>query len=279
MPPITSSSKPSFSSPPLVSIVTIVRNGEKTLKRTIQSVLDQTYSNIEYLVLDGGSTDGTLDIIKQYEKHFAFWKSGLDGGISAAMNMGIQHCKGELIGLIHADDWYERDTVEAAVRAWQVNPESVICGHCQYWRGNKRNYVFESRPELLTGFMSVNHPTCFMSAALYNEHGLFRTEYRHAMDYELLLRLVIRGVPILSLDRVLANMSLAGHSDRNWISTLWDAHRTRIEHGVGVLWKNWLNLSWQIFRGLTRRLAEQIGAERFVDWFRSHFSALPKHRF
>src|SRR5687768_15692501 len=96
---------------PLVSIITIVFNGQKSIERAINSVLGQTYPNIEYIIIDGGSTDGTIDIIKKYQHKIAFWKSEPDNGIADAFNKGLSCAKGNIIGFVNADDWYNPDTI------------------------------------------------------------------------------------------------------------------------------------------------------------------------
>ena len=100
---------------PLVSIVTIVYNGEKHLEQTIQSVLNQTYSNIEYIIIDGGSKDNTINIIEKYSDRLAYWISEKDNGISDAFNKGIAKSTGEIVGLINADDWYDFDAIKHVV--------------------------------------------------------------------------------------------------------------------------------------------------------------------
>jgi glycosyltransferase involved in cell wall biosynthesis len=92
---------------PLISIITIVYNGITTLEQTILSVINQTYKNSEYIIIDGGSTDSTVDIIKKYEKHFAYWLSEPDKGIYNAMNKGIKLSSGKYIALLNSDDWLE----------------------------------------------------------------------------------------------------------------------------------------------------------------------------
>lgn len=92
-----------------ISIVTVSYNAAKTIEQTIKSVINQTYSNIEYIVIDGGSTDGTVDIIRKYEDRIAYWVSEPDGGIFDAMNKGIKVATGEVVGIINSDDWYEHD--------------------------------------------------------------------------------------------------------------------------------------------------------------------------
>lgn len=123
--------KVSRSSEPLVSIITVVFNGEKYLEQTILSVLNQTYSNIEYIIIDGGSSDATLDIINKYTDKIDYWVSEPDSGIYDAMNKGISLATGQLIGIINSDDWYELDAVEEIVRAYK-DGSTIIYGFMRH---------------------------------------------------------------------------------------------------------------------------------------------------
>ncbi|HEU0065414.1 MAG TPA: glycosyltransferase family 2 protein, partial [Flavisolibacter sp.] len=169
---------------PLVSIVTIVYNGEKHLEQTIQSVLNQTYPKIEYIIIDGGSTDKSPDIIKKYNKSLAYWVSEKDNGVSNAFNKGIAKATGEVIGLINADDWYEQTTVENIVNIIQY--QDVVYGNLRYWKNEKRDMTVEGNHEYLTKEMTLNHPTVFIKSNCYKKFGGFNNEFKYAMDYELL---------------------------------------------------------------------------------------------
>ncbi len=102
---------------PVISIITIVFNGEKYLDQTIRSVLDQNYPSVQYIIIDGGSTDNSINIIKKYEKDLYFWISEKDNGISDAFNKGIARATGDIIGIINADDWYEHNTFERVAQS------------------------------------------------------------------------------------------------------------------------------------------------------------------
>src|SRR6478736_3483755 len=101
---------------PLITIITIVYNGEKHLEQTIRNVLDQNYDHLQYIIIDGGSTDQSVEIIKKYEKKLHYWISEKDKGISDAFNKGIAKATGEIIGIINADDWYESGALERVGR-------------------------------------------------------------------------------------------------------------------------------------------------------------------
>jgi len=111
---------------PVVSIITIVYNGVRHIEDTIKSVITQTYPNIEYIIIDGNSTDGTQEVIKRYEHKIARWISEKDRGISDAFNKGIAMASGALIGMINADDWYEPDAIASVVAITRITIKSFV---------------------------------------------------------------------------------------------------------------------------------------------------------
>jgi len=176
---------------PLVSIVTVVYNGAATLRRTIESVLGQTYGNIEYILVDGGSTDGTLDLIREYDERLAYWVSAKDKGIYDAMNKGIALCTGQWVGLINADDWYESDTVERVVAAAISQPEANVM-HGDIWirYPNGERSLKRAR---VSGFllkyweMVLNHPSFFVRRTFYQDRPFdqrLRVSADHKWTYE-----------------------------------------------------------------------------------------------
>ena len=131
-----------------VSVVTVVRNGEATIENTILSVLSQRHPNLEYIVVDGGSTDGTLDILRRYDDRLALWISEPDRGISDAFNKGIALATGDVIGLLNADDTYTPGAVEACVATLRQEVSAGFSfGHCQYMEGNRPAFLIRGDPE------------------------------------------------------------------------------------------------------------------------------------
>lgn len=199
---------------PKVSIITIVFNGEKHLEQCIGSVLGQTYSNIQYIVIDGGSTDGSVAIIKKYAHRIAFWSSEKDNGISDAFNKGLAQCEGEVVGILNADDWYAPEAVELAVE--QLEAAEVVFGDIQFWRNGKKEAIVKGNMAMLEWEMTLNHPTVFVKKQCYDSFGGFDTRLRCAMDYDLLLRLKVNGCRFSYVPHVLANMRWGGLSDKHW---------------------------------------------------------------
>ena len=124
---------------PVISIITIVFNGEKYLDQTIRSVLDQNYPSVQYIIIDGGSTDNSINIIKKYEKDLYFWISEKDNGISDAFNKGIARATGDIIGIINADDWYEPKTFERV--AQQMDDADICFGDVQFWKNGEKEFI------------------------------------------------------------------------------------------------------------------------------------------
>jgi len=178
---------------PKISVVTVCYNSAKTLERTIASVLSQDYPNLEYLIIDGGSTDGTVDIIRRYESQLAYWCSEVDKGIYDAMNKGIRLAKGEWIHLLNADDWYiERDVWSRVIPHFyslKVNYMSMV----HRWEsGRERLYRFKFRRWPLYYSAYLPHPALVVHRSQYDAVGLYNTDYRMAADHDMIMRLVHR---------------------------------------------------------------------------------------
>lgn len=195
---------------PLVSVITVVLNGCAHLEQTIQSIRSQSYKNIEYIVCDGGSTDGTLDILKANEDVIDLWVSEPDGGIFFAMNKGITMAKGEIIGILNADDYYFPDTVRYIVDADKKVNADIYHGN-MLLLGGKEEYM---RPDIrkMNEKPSVFHPTCFVKKDIYEQAGLFNTRFRISSDYEFLLRCMRMGFKFHYVPEVLTAFRPGGMS-------------------------------------------------------------------
>lgn len=174
---------------PLVSIITVTYNAERYLNQTIKSVLSQSYQNVEYIIIDGGSTDNTLSIIKQYEHQIDYWQSEPDKGIYDAMNKGINLAKGELIGILNADDFYFEHTVKYIVNAYQKLRADVYHGDMLCLSPDQTTETrLIPNIEHMRQKPSVFHPTCFVKKTVYEQIGVFDTRFKISSDYEFLLR-------------------------------------------------------------------------------------------
>lgn len=196
-----------------VSIITPCLNSAVTIRQTIESVLKQTYTNIEYIIVDGESKDGTLDIIREYIPLFGGrlrYISEKDNGIYSAMNKGIRLSKGLLIGIINSDDYYENDAVEKIVQHMTNDKYQVLYGYCRLIKNNRITGMLKNRHEILEQRM-IPHPTCFITRWIYRDFGLFLTVFKIAGDYDLMLRLYYSGkVTFIQVKKIIANFRIGG---------------------------------------------------------------------
>ena len=236
---------------PLVSVVTVVFNGAAHLEQTITSVLDQSYDRIEYIVLDGGSTDGSVDIIRKYESRIAYWASRRDSGMYYAMNEGIERSHGEIVGIINSDDWYEPQAIERVVEAYLASDrQSVIYGGMRYFDADSFDMILSYDHRKLPSRM-INHPSCFVPRVLYDRYGRFDTRYRIAADYDLLLRFFRNNVGFVHLDGILSNFRHGGYSMAH--SSVPEVLAIRMDHGYIGRGQYWVRrLMSRVRRAVTR---------------------------
>ncbi len=170
----------------LVSIITVSYNAAATIEETILSVINQDYDNIEYIIIDGGSTDGTLDIIRKYEDKIAYCVSEKDYGLYHAMNKGIEYANGEIIGMINADDYYYDGAVSKMVHAFKDKTlnQYVFFGDMQY--GNI--LVPGWRPKAIKRSAFGTHPSMFVPRAVYAAVGVYKLQYKILSDYDFMYR-------------------------------------------------------------------------------------------
>lgn len=259
-----------------LAIVTVVLNGEGVLARAMDSVLGQRDVDIEYHVIDGGSTDGTLDLIRQRERALASWVSEPDGGIANAFNKGISRCSAPIIGLINADDILLPGAGVAVANAHARSPESIICGNCIYRSPlNGIGMRYRPVPSRLPSEMSVHHPSVFVPNAAYRMHGGFDQGFRLAMDYELMLRFLRRGCGFEVIDRDLSEMSLGGVSVVDWRGAYAEAARAKVMHGCPP-WRAACYRRYMIARRVVRESLETIGLASVARAYRRRASVVPK---
>jgi glycosyltransferase involved in cell wall biosynthesis len=186
-------------SQPLVSIVTPSFNQARYIEATIQSVLGQGYPRIEYIVIDGGSTDGTVDILKKYSGRIASWVSGPDQGQTDAINKGFAQAKGDILAWINSDDTYEPGAIEAAVGYLQEHPEvGLVYGDCSFINESGgvigRFHAAQTDRRLLRrGYVHIPQQASFFRADLWRQVGPLDPSFYFAMDYDLWTRLAGRS--------------------------------------------------------------------------------------
>ena len=184
-----------------VSIITAAFNSVQTLEDTVKSVLEQTYSNIEYIVVDGGSTDGSLNVVRRYEQQFCGrmkWISEKDRGIYDAMNKGIQMATGDIVGILNSDDYFTRnDVIERMVDSFDKELDAIY-GDIHFIRDGQPDkcirYYSSKRFSpmwLRFGFMPA-HPSFYCRRDVFDKAGLYKTDYAIGSDYEMMVRLFLK---------------------------------------------------------------------------------------
>ncbi len=200
---------------PLITVITVVRNGERFLEQTIRSVVEQTYDTMEYIIVDGASTDGTLDIIKKYEHKIAYWISEPDKGIYDAMNKGIDLATGEWINFMNAGDMFYANDVIDKVFAPSERRADVLYGdhHLIYGTNHAKTCKAGEVKDLWKG-MIFCHQSSFVKTSLMKEYR-FNCKEKIAADFELLYRLALEKHTFHSTGLTIASVSADGLSGTN----------------------------------------------------------------
>lgn len=207
-----------------ISVITVCFNSQHTIKETFNSLLFQTYTEFEYIVIDGASTDNTVETIKEYAPLFQKanitfkWISEPDKGIYDAMNKGIDMCSGEIIGILNSDDQYMPWTLETIKNISEQYPEiDVYHGLLRHVTHGKLTKITGISSDDLKNHM-IEHPTCFVKKKVYNELGKFNVKYKFAADYDFMLKLKSHKCSFHLIEQVLAQFDENG-SGNSWSST------------------------------------------------------------
>lgn len=248
-----------------ISIITVCYNSAATIESTIKSVLSQNFAEIEYIIKDGGSTDGTMAIVEKYRSRIAKIISSPDKGIYDAMNQGIVLSTGEVVGIINSDDkFFDAEVLREVARCFEDRSIGGCYGDLVYvskdsvgkevrkWRAGEYQ-----QNKLAAGWIPP-HPTFFVRRKVYEKYGLFNTDFKIAADYELMLRLIKNGIKLKYLPSFLVCMRAGGHSAGNL------SQRFR---GWSELRRAWQVNSWQIPRFfIIKRLLSKV-SQYFLPYF------------
>ena len=206
-----------------VSIITVVRNNKSYIEDCIQSIIGQSYQDLEYIIVDGESTDGTIEVIKKYEKKISKWISEQDRGIYDAMNKGLSMASGDVVGILNSDDFYvSHDVICDVMNEFAFKGVDSVFADLVYVKRDNPNEVvryYQSSnfhpKKFAYGWMPA-HPTFFVKRICYERYGLFKTDYKIAADYELLVRFLSKhNVSFSYIPRVIIKMRSGGVSTKN----------------------------------------------------------------
>ncbi|MFZ2407778.1 MAG: glycosyltransferase family 2 protein [Methylobacter sp.] len=228
---------------PLITVITVVFNGAETIRDTIESVIMQGYENIEHIIVDGGSSDATVDILRQYDHIIDYWVSEKDRGIYDAMNKGISLCSGEYVGMLNSDDMFagENAVQDIADRFGAAKVDAVfsclnIVDPNNLEKILRKYRVAKLSSALLRIGVMPPHPTFYCKRSCYEEGGMYKTDYKIAADFEMLVRLLVRQKISWSfIDKVTVTMRSGGLSNSGFMSRVklnWEIVRACKENGL-----------------------------------------------
>lgn len=248
-----------------ISIITICYNSEKTIKETIESVLGQTFPDVEYVIKDGVSNDSTLKIINQMSKDNCIVCSQKDTGISDAFNQGIRMSTGDCIGIINSDDILLPNASELVEKAFCEDPDvDVVYGNCICFKNELDDgYIFKPNTnlELLKSRFYLMHPAIFVKKSAYEKYGLFDCNYRNSMDFELISRFFFAGAKFKYIDEVLSAFRAGGVSDSSFKRTMIETKKIGIRNGSSVLDMN-LFVCRQYIRRAVLKILDVLNIEK-----------------
>lgn len=250
---------------PLVSVVTVTFNAQKHLEQSLDSILNQTYPNVELIVIDGGSIDGTIEILKQRDQKIDFWQSEPDAGIYDAMNKGISLARGRWIAFKNADDWYLEDAIQSFIDFCKKHEGDFFCGYSLS--------VIQELPLVTSPFYTnarrigqmpgIDHRSCFIRTAMHREVP-FDLKYRLAADLDSFWRLKAAGARFVQMDHFVSYKRFGGASDGNAI--LSECFKINLKNaGIYFAVKNWLifQLKFYFWKGGNFILRIFLGKARY----------------
>ena len=214
-----------------VSIITATYNSERTIKDTLSSVKQQTYKDVEHIIIDGASSDKTINLLDLYG-HQGPTLSEPDNGIYDAMNKGVSMATGDIVGILNSDDFYsDSEVIEKVVKAFQESDCDAVYGDLVFVDGKQTKKIVRKwvageydKNHFYNGWMPP-HPTVFIRKEVYEKYGLFNLKFKSSSDYELLLRLMfLKNIKVQYIPQVLVHMRTGGQSNKS-LSNRLAAHR------------------------------------------------------
>lgn len=248
---------------PKISIITVSYNSEGTIEETIKSILSQTYSNLEYIIVDGASTDNTMKIVQKYREKINIILSEPDNGISDAFNKGIALATGEIIGICNADDILYPDALQNI--ADEFEPGIDVYRSSQTILNTESGYRFELHPAMnfpkLPFFSNVCHMGSFVTKQCYEKYGNYDIDFRYSMDLEILRRFCYKGAKFKRVSVSIGEFRLGGVSHRvGEKEKKWEREQVILRYG-GNLLDVWIYRSYRRLRSQIKDLLNLFGKD------------------
>lgn len=253
---------------PCVSIITVVKNAKDTLEKTLESIFSQSYDNLEVIIIDGGSTDGSVDMIKKHASRIHYWCSESDRGISHAFNKGIAASSGMLVTIVNADDWLSPRQIEWAVSAMEQTHADVVYGDLNVYNSAgtplfKRSQKEQYQKIKNKTFAQISHMTVVFRRSVYNQIGPFSEDYLYAMDCDWIWRVFNAGLTIYHDPRIVGNHRLGGISSKRLASALLEERHINMKNGY-----SWVMTTSYVVKTLIKQFTlnaiQKVIPEKFV---------------
>ena len=241
-----------------ISIITICFNNSKDIRPTLESVVNQTYDNIEYIIVDGASKDNTLEIVNEYKSKISKIISEPDKGLYDAINKGIKAATGDIVGLIHAGDrLYDNNVITKIVEFYKNNPDvEMSYGHSKIVNAEDKvkrvNISPEFSPRLVKWGWMPSHQSIYAKREVFKKYGVYRLDLGGSADYEFVVRYFYKyriNITIRRIDEFIVKFSLGGQSTSNYRKKLSKKHKNTIKHcwylndmkpPIGIVYRQWL---------------------------------------
>jgi glycosyltransferase involved in cell wall biosynthesis len=244
----------------VITVITVSFNSARTIEKTIDSIIAQTYPAVEYIIIDGGSADGTVEVLRKRNSDIDLWISEPDEGISDAFNKGISLASGEFVALVNSDDWLEPEHLSFAAAELGRGAINYVFGDLVlHSQDGEPVHFFVGEPDYaarIAHYMPfINHPSVVSRYSAFQKIGLFDPSLRTAMDYDWFLRLHKFGGVGGYSSRLTAHMTLDGQSDRNFYSALREVRKISVRAGYSE-WLAWGRYAFRLSKGVVRRITK-----------------------
>ncbi len=216
-----------------ITVITVCLNSVNTIEKTLKSVINQGYTDLEYIVVDGGSTDGTLEILNRYGTFIDRWISEPDNGIFDAMNKGIELSTGDVIAFLNSDDWYEINTINIVAKVFIEEDFDCICCDNYVVKKDGSTVYYNATDKSLNDLyfrMIYFHSAIFCRKEFFKKKGNFNLKYKIAADYDWFLRIVRQGIRVCNIHKPVFTFCYGGISSVNEIDCAREARQIAIEH-------------------------------------------------
>lgn len=242
-----------------ISVITVCYNSVKTIERTIKSVIAQDYDELEYIIIDGASTDGTLDIIERYKDKITICISEPDSGLYDAMNKGLEKVSGEVFAFLNSDDYYTDNVLKRVKEYFEISNADMVSGNmyiCE--NGIARKAVYDkSKKENMFCQVVYPHPALFAKTELYKRYGGFDISYKIAADSEWVMRVCFNGADVMCVEDYFTYFSLGGLSYRKKYTALEEMYLIALKY---VKWDEYAYMEKEIqefYPGVLKRLEKR----------------------